>query len=152
MSRVLPLLVCSTLFASDPVVLPKGFEHFYNLEFDEAVAEFRQLCGKHANDPQQWNYLAQSVLYREMLKAGALESDLVSGTNAFLRRPKMTVDAEATREFEQAIGKAMQLAQARVDKNARETAALYALGLAYGLRANWNFLVRKAWLDSLRDA
>ena len=30
--------------------------------------------------------------------------------------------------------------------------ALYTLGVAYGLRANYNFLVRKAWMDSLRDA
>jgi tetratricopeptide (TPR) repeat protein len=29
---------------------------------------------------------------------------------------------------------------------------LYAQGVAYGLRANYNFLVRKAWMDALRDA
>jgi tetratricopeptide (TPR) repeat protein len=29
---------------------------------------------------------------------------------------------------------------------------MYTLGVAYGLRANYNFLVRKAWLDALHDA
>jgi tetratricopeptide (TPR) repeat protein len=46
----------------------------------------------------------------------------------------------------------MELCQARLAKNPRDTAALYALGVAHGLRANYNFLVRKAWREALRDA
>jgi tetratricopeptide (TPR) repeat protein len=46
----------------------------------------------------------------------------------------------------------MDLAQARLNQNPRDKEALYDLGVAYGLRANYNFLVRKAWRDSLRDA
>src|SRR5689334_16389131 len=152
MRQIIPLLFCTTLLASDPSVLPKGFEHFYNLEFDEAVSEFQEMCRQSPENPQRWNHLAQGVLYQAMLRAGALESEIVSSTNAFLRRPKMNASAEAAKEFELANGKAIQLAQTLVDKNARDTAALYALGLAYGLRANWTFLVRRAWIDSLRDA
>jgi tetratricopeptide (TPR) repeat protein len=32
-----------------------------------------------------------------------------------------------------------------------DAGALYTLGIAYGLRANYNFSVRKAWVDALRD-
>ncbi len=46
----------------------------------------------------------------------------------------------------------MRLAEARLKRNPRDTGALYSLGISYGLRANWNFLVRKAWRDALRDA
>ena len=46
----------------------------------------------------------------------------------------------------------MELAQATLKRNPNDTQALYALGVSYGLRANYNFLVRKAWRDSLRDA
>jgi tetratricopeptide (TPR) repeat protein len=46
----------------------------------------------------------------------------------------------------------MSLAQERIKINPKDTGALYALGVAHGLRANYNFLVRKAWMDSLRDA
>jgi hypothetical protein len=46
----------------------------------------------------------------------------------------------------------MTLSQARIAKNDKDIGALYALGVAHGLRANYNFLVRKAWMDALRDA
>ena len=46
----------------------------------------------------------------------------------------------------------MALAQARLQTNPRDTGALYALGVSYGLRGNYDFLVRKAWRDALSDA
>jgi tetratricopeptide (TPR) repeat protein len=46
----------------------------------------------------------------------------------------------------------MALSKARLSQDPKDTKALYTLGVAYGLRANYNFLVRKAWMDSLRDA
>ncbi len=39
-----------------------------------------------------------------------------------------------------------------LEKNPRDVLALYALGVAHGLRANYLFLVEKAWIDSLREA
>jgi len=87
-----------------------------------------------------------------MFRAGALESELVTGGNPFLRRQKVDASPADQRRFDQAIDHAMELAQARLKRNPRDTQALYALGVSYGLRANYNFLVRKAWRDSLRDA
>lgn len=133
-------------------LVSKGFEHFYNLEYDQAISEFRKLVASDPLNPNFHNHVAQAVLYREMLRGGALESELVSGTNPFVGREKLTTTPEAEKEFSAEIGKAMELANARTTKNPNDTGALYALGVAHGLRANYNFLVRKAWMDSLRDA
>jgi len=46
----------------------------------------------------------------------------------------------------------MSLAQARLQKNPNDVAALYSMGISYGLRANYYWQVKKAWRDSLRDA
>ncbi len=54
--------------------------------------------------------------------------------------------------FSEAVGKATEISQSRLDKNPDDTEALYALGITYGLRANYNFSVRKAWAQALRDA
>ena len=86
-----------------------------------------------------------------MFRFGALESEMVTGANAFLRRTKMNPTPADQSEFDDAIRKAMALSQARLDKNPKDALALYTLGVAYGLRSNYNFLVRKAWMDSLRD-
>src|SRR5690606_14894833 len=68
------------------------------------------------------------------------------------RRERVKASEEAAAMFEENINKAMALAQARIDKNPQDTSALYTLGVSHGLRANYNFLVRKAWRDALRDA
>lgn len=133
-------------------LIEKGFEHFYNLEYDEAIVAFRQYIAQQPHEPRGYNHLAQSILYREMLRTGALETELVSGNNPFLRRPKMNPSPEDQKEFDDAIRRAMELSQARLKENPRDTRALYTLGVAHGLRANYNFLVRKAWMDALRDA
>jgi len=144
------LPLCS-LLAEEPK-LGKGFEHFYNLEYDDAIREFRGMVTAKPNDPAAHNALAQAILYREMFRAGALESEMVSGNNAFLRRAKVEATAEAARGFEVSINRAMELSQTALQSNPKDTLALYSLGNAHGLRANYNFLVRKAWMDALRDA
>jgi tetratricopeptide (TPR) repeat protein len=138
--------------AGRPPVLPKGFSHFYNLEYDEAIHDFEQEVAAHPDDPNAHNHLAQGVLYREMLRAGALESEMVTRNNPFLRRPNIKASADSVRVFDENIAQAMKLCQARLAADSKDTRAMYALGVAYGLRANYNFLVRKAWTDSLHDA
>jgi len=145
------LLSTALGIARDPLI-EKGFEHFYNLEYDEAIAAFRRYVALHPDQPRGYNHLAQSILYRDMYRTGALESELVSGSNPFLRRPKLNPSPADQKEFEDAIRRSMELSQARLKENPKDTEALYTLGVAHGLRANYNFLVRKAWMDALRDA
>jgi tetratricopeptide (TPR) repeat protein len=151
--RLLALASLLTLaaWAADPVV-ERGFVHFYNLEFDESIADFQKAIALHPDDPELHNHLAQTIVFQEMFRDGALESELVSGDNSFLRRPKLNPSAETGKWFLDEVGKAMALAQARIDKNPRDTAALYALGISYGLRSNFYWVVKKAWHDSLKDA
>jgi tetratricopeptide (TPR) repeat protein len=154
--RATAILLAFAICASAEIVADaraaKGFEHFYNLEYEESIAEFRRLVSTEPTNPNFHNHVAQAVLYREMFRGGALESELVSGTNPFIRREKLTTSGTAEKEFNASLKKAMDIAQSRLDKNPNDSAALYALGVSHGLRANYNFLVRKAWLDSLKDA
>ena len=135
-----------------PTAITPGFDHFYNLEYDEALRQFRADAARDASDPAALNHIAHAILYREMYRTGALESELVSGANAFLRRERVNPSAADVEEFESAIRRSMELCQQRLSADAKDSDALYALGVAYGLRGNYNFLVRKAWLDALRDA
>lgn len=132
--------------------LPAGFESFFNLEFDAAIAVFERGAAANPRDPAAHNHLAQGILYRAMFRAGALESELVTGGNAFLRRDKLNPTADEQRRFDEAVSAAMSLTKIRLAANPNDTTALYTLGVAHGLRGNYNFLVRKAWLDALRDS
>src|SRR6185295_16812103 len=95
---------------------------------------------------------AQSLIFREMYRNGALESELVSGSNSFLRRPKLNPSPQTEKRILDEIARAMAITGVRLRKNPNDTGALYAEGIAYGLRSNYFWVVKKAWRDSLRDA
>src|SRR5690349_10503372 len=153
--RVLvPILVAAAIGAPliGQDVVDRGFDHFYNLEYDEALSDFRQASAQYQDAPDLHNHVAQTLVFREMFRDGALESELVSGNNSLLRRPKLNPTPEIEREFLGEVAKAMSLSEARLKNNPNDTSALYALGISYGLRANYYWVVKKAWRDSLRDA
>jgi tetratricopeptide (TPR) repeat protein len=150
MRLLFAMVLCLPLRAADALV-DRAFSHFYNLEYDEALALLDQALAANPKDAALHNHLAQALLFREMYTGGVLESELVSG-NSLLRRPKLQTSAEGDRRFHDEIRRAMELANAALQVDAKNTKALYALGIAYGLRSNYNFLVRRAWMDALRDA
>jgi epoxyqueuosine reductase len=144
------------LLAASPSINPDsinpGFEHFYNNEYDQALAYFEHELAAHPDEPDIYNNIAQTVLYREMFRDGALESQFVSGNNPFLRTGKMEIAAEDKRRFAECIDHSIRANQDRLVKNPRDVEALRALGVAHGLRANYLFLVEKSWMDALREA
>ena len=146
------LLAAASLFANDNPWIQQGDDAFYNLDYDQSIAAYEKAVAGNPQDPVYHNHLAQGLLYREMYRNGALESELVSGNNSFLRRPKLEPPAEIERRFFSEIDRAMQLSQARIAANPRDTGALHALSVSFALRANYGFLVRKSWRASLSDS
>ncbi len=129
-----------------------GFQHFYNLEYDDALSVFRAEAAANPNSPEPLNHVAQTILYREMFRTGTLETQMVTGNNPFLRRPEMKISKADEQELLDSLSRAITLADARLQKNPNDAEALYAEGVSYGLRSNYHFLVHKAWMDALRDA
>lgn len=128
-----------------------GFDHFYNLEYEQAIAYFEKEIRDAPADPDGYNHLAQGLLFREMLRAGALESELVTGANPFLRREKIEPPADVRQRFEWALAQAKERAQARLARNPADTRARYAMCVAYGFQGNWGFLVTKEYLNALQS-
>jgi tetratricopeptide (TPR) repeat protein len=140
------------ILSAQPTLAEEGFAHFYNLEYDDAIASFEKAIAQNPSSPDLHNHLAQTLIFREMFRDGALESELVSGSNSFLRRPKLNPTPEIEKRILDEIAKAMALSDARLKANPNDTAAMYSLGISYGLRSNYYWVVRKAWHDSLKDA
>ena len=152
LSAWIVVLFLTSTAAAQRDLTDQGFNHFYNLEYDEAIAVFEKAIAQYPSIPDLHNHLAQSLIFREMFRDGALESELVSGNNSFLRRAKLNPTPEVEKRILDEIGKSMALCEARLKSNPNDTSAMYALGIAYGLRSNYYWVVKKAWHDSLKDA
>jgi tetratricopeptide (TPR) repeat protein len=158
--RVMAGLVCCALGAAgrlaagEPLneIVTRAYDHFYNLEYPEAIADFERAVALQPDNAKLRNHLAEAILFQEMYRDGALESELVTGTNSFLRRPKLNPTAETEHRFLDEVGKSMSLCEARLKRNPDDTKALYDMGISYGLRSNYYWVVKKSWRDSLRDA
>ena len=122
---MLPLLV--TLAVAPIPIAPdllRAFDHCYNIEYAEALVIFRRAALADPSDPQRFNHIAQAVLYSAMLKAGALESELVSGTNPFLRRERMNPTDQEHADFDTAINTAFSKAHSQLGSKSDNAAAL----------------------------
>jgi tetratricopeptide (TPR) repeat protein len=145
-------MLLSAVAPAQDVSVDAGFQHFYNLEYDEALAIFHANAAKNPNSPEALNHVAQTILYREMFRTGALETQMVTGNNPFLRRAEMKIAPADEKEFLDSLSRAISISEVRLQQNPGDVDALYAQGVSYGLRSNYHFLVHKAWIDALRDA
>ena len=71
MNRVAVALLCLlagvAAEAADSPLVELGLDHFYNLEFDLAVSSFEKAIASEPKSPDNYNPLAQSILFRAML-------------------------------------------------------------------------------------
>jgi tetratricopeptide (TPR) repeat protein len=148
---VLVLLAAALPLAGQKLV-DEGWDHFYNLEYDEAIADFERAVAQDPDSPDLHNHLAQSIVFREMYRNGALESEMVSGNNSLLRRARLNPSEATRKRFLAEIDRSLSLCAARLKKNPNDATALYAEGIAYGIRSDYFWVVEKSWYDSLRDA
>jgi tetratricopeptide (TPR) repeat protein len=146
------LLALPTMFGAslhETMAAQPGFTAFYNLEYDDALAIFVAQA-EHHPDPNAYNHIAQAILYRQMYRTGMLSSDFFVGTK-FVHQPKVPLSDADEALFHESLNRALSLCQEKLAAEPDNTAALYAMGVSYGLRGNYLFIVKKAWVDALHD-
>src|SRR5882724_1155844 len=91
----------------------EGYDAFYNLEYEPAMASFEKAHAMDPADPALHNHLAQTLLFRELLRDGALESEIVTGNNSFVRRMNMEPSPEMEKRLITEIDRAIELCAER---------------------------------------
>jgi tetratricopeptide (TPR) repeat protein len=148
-------LACTVLSAqprTEQSLMEEAYEASYNLDYDLSLADYEKALAADPQNPELHSYIAYTLLYRELLRDGALDSELVTGNNSFVRRAKMEPPPDIERRFNAETDETLRLCQARLALNPRDAMALHIQAVALGQRANWGFLVRKTWMASLSDS
>ena len=149
-AQAIAVLLLAAVPAAAADLRASGHNHFYNLEYDDAIRDYSGLVEQEPDDPLAYNYLAAAYLFRELLRLGLLESSALRGDNEFLRQNKPAPDPQARARFEDTLGRGRKTAEALLARDRNHQPALYALGTGYALWANYEFVVDKAWFSSLR--
>ena len=72
-----------------------GDEHFYNLEYDQAIADYTKLIQQDPADPISYNNLARAQLYKEAYRLGLLDSIAFVHDDGILRDRHPQADTRA---------------------------------------------------------
>jgi hypothetical protein len=139
------LMVCAPCLANAPASteIERGFQSMYNLEFDQAHQNFSTWERLHPNDPLGPVSQAAGYLFGEFARLGILESELFTNDKTFEARAKLAPDPKVREEFNGAVSRGDQLADAALKQNPEDTNALFAKVLALGLRSDYVALIDK---------
>jgi tetratricopeptide (TPR) repeat protein len=138
--------------AARPELEAAALEHFYNLDYDQATKEFRDLTAAEPDSAEAWNHLAQDLFYSSMFDCGLMGSDFVKSNDAIIHGAKVVMPPEREAEMQNALTHAESIAQNSLKSNPRDASALYELGNSYALRANYQLLAKHAWLSGFKLA
>lgn len=135
---------------TDPLTR-SGFAHYYALEYDRAVRDFERVLEHHRDDPFAINHVVEAVLFRELYRAGVLDTGLYS-SNAFLAKRRVDIVPEVRQRILDLAAHSLELCDQRIQADPKDSEAHYARGVARGLRSAYTGLVERSWFAALKGA
>jgi len=133
-------------------LLDLGYRQMYNLEFNEAHKTFGTWEAQHPNDPLGHASNAAAFLFAEFDRLKILQSEFFIHDTNFRKTQKLNADPQVRQAFDSEIDKALQLSDKILASSPNSTDAMFAKILATGLRADYQALIDKHYLDSLSGA
>ncbi len=130
----------------------KGFDYFYNLEYDKSIREFEATQQAHPDDPFAVNHVLSGVIFKELYRIGALDTEAYAADSFLTKKRPEPLDPKVQDRVKQLSDQALALSQAELDKDPNNVDALYARGITRGLRATYMGMGEKAWFAALRSA
>lgn len=127
-----------------------GIEALYNLDYDKAQKDFKEIVKLYPNHPAGPNLLAARVWIKALYETRRLQSSLYSSEN-FYSSGDDKVDPKIITEFRNLTRESKRLAEARLKQNPKDVEALYWLGSVEGLKATFEEAVERRHFAALRD-
>jgi len=128
-----------------------GDEHFYNLEYDQAIADYTKLIQQDPADPISYNNLARAQLYKEAYRLGLLDSIVLANDNRILRDRHPNADTRAKGLVLDAMERGRRSSETVLERDPRNALALYSLCANYALLATYEYMLENAWFEALRN-
>ena len=127
-----------------------GIEALYNLDYDKAQKDFKEIVKLYPSHPAGPQLLAARVWIKALYETRRLQSSLYSSEN-FYSSGDDKVDPKIITDFRNLTREAKRLADARLKQNPKDVEALYWLGSVEGLKATFEEAVERRHFAALRD-
>ena len=113
--------------------------------------DFEVALQAHPDDPFAVNHLLSAVIFKELLRIGALDTEAYASDNFLDKKYLVPLDPKVHDRVNQLSARSMQLSNGYLAKNANDVNALYARGVARGLKSTYMGMAEHAWFAALRS-
>ncbi len=127
-----------------------GFEALYNLDYETARKNFKEIVRLFPDHPAGPQFLAAALWAKTLNESQRLQASLYS-SDSFYEQKEDKPDPRMVEEFRDLTRTAAQLAKARLRRNPKDVEALYFLGAAEGLKAAFSTTIQRSFMSALSD-
>jgi tetratricopeptide (TPR) repeat protein len=128
-----------------------GFEHFYSLEYDQAIRDFQRALEARPDEPKAMNHLLEARLFQQLYKYNALDTRLYT-KQRFLSSKQVPIEPAAKKQLSELTEQAMAASEKRLRNDPRDVQALYSRGVTEGLRSTYLAVAEHSFWSALRYA
>lgn len=135
----------------DPLV-KDAYDHYYNLDYEGAIARFEEVRAAHPNDPIATAYLLNCLLFRELYRLDLLDTTFYANDGFLSGKHPVTEDPKIRDQINDLADKAIQQADAKYTAHPDDLNALFVRGWARSLKATYEAMVEREYVTGLRLA
>jgi tetratricopeptide (TPR) repeat protein len=128
-----------------------GFEHFYSLEYDQAIRDFQKALEARPDEPKAFNHLLEARLFQQLYKYNALDTRLYA-KQRFLTSKQVPIEPSAKKQLAELTDQAMAASEKRLRNDPRDVQALYSRGVTEGLRSTYLAVAEHSFWSALKYA
>ena len=128
-----------------------GFNHFYCLEYDQAIADFQKALEARPDEPKALNHLLEAKLFQQLYKYNALDTRLYT-KQRFLTSKQVPIDPEVKKQLLELADRAKAASEKRLKADPKDVQALYTRGVTEGLRSTYLAIAEHSFWSALRSA
>jgi tetratricopeptide (TPR) repeat protein len=127
-----------------------GLEALYNIDYDKAYRDFKQIVDLYPNHPAGPQLLAARVWIKTLYESRRLQASLYS-SESFYTNGDDKVDPKVVEEFRSLTRESKRLSEARLKQFPKDIEALDFLANTEGLKASFEEAVERRHFAALRD-
>jgi tetratricopeptide (TPR) repeat protein len=130
----------------------EAYQHFYSMDYDNALERFERIHREHPSDPMATDYVLNAVLFRELNRLDLLDTTFYAN-DGFLTGKHTVVEDPKVRDRVRALADEVNdEANAELKANPNNANALFARGWSKAFIAIYDALVERSFVPGLRSA
>jgi hypothetical protein len=130
----------------------EGFQRFYIMDYEGALAQFNKVQAQHPADPIATDYILYVTLFRELFRLDLLDTTFYANDGFLTGHHTVVEDPKVRDQIKALSDKAFDQANDQLRKNSNDVNALFARGWARALQAAYLAMVERSFGSGLKLA